>query len=196
MNPCAKATHMNRDVTVREVVNRGFVGVSEADDLVETVRLLVEEEAATAVVLRGSEPVGLVTDRDVLALLAADGSVHEATVEAAMQPSVPTVGSDTTIGEAADRLAAESSGRLVVVDGGEILGVLTGRDLLATRPAPTNGPEAAAPAMDADTAGAVEDQQPAASTFEDQGICESCGTLNSDLVAFNGQLLCDDCRDR
>ena len=31
--------------------------------------------------------------------------------------------------------------------------------------------------------------------FEEQSICEGCGTLTGDLVAFNGQLLCGDCRD-
>ena len=31
--------------------------------------------------------------------------------------------------------------------------------------------------------------------FSDQGICERCGALTSELASFNGQLLCADCRD-
>ena len=76
---------MNRDVTVREVANREFVGVSESDDLLETVELLVAEGSDTALVMQGSEPVGVLTDRDVLELLAAEGGVEGAVVGDAMQ---------------------------------------------------------------------------------------------------------------
>jgi len=195
---------MDRDVTVREVVSREFVGVSEADDLIETVAVLLAEDAETALVVRGSDPVGILTGRDVLELLADGDDPSEATVGEAMAESVPTVDPDATIGEAADRLSTGSTRHLVVVDGDEVLGVLTGRDLLATRPEPTNGPEpgpgASAGAPGSETMLAADAEAETADLgdgagFEDQSICERCGTLSTDLVSFNGQLLCADCRD-
>ncbi|MEF8787364.1 MAG: CBS domain-containing protein, partial [Haloarculaceae archaeon] len=47
----------------------------------------------------------------------------------------------------------------------------------------------------AGTALAAEAETEAEDNFEDQGICEVCGTFTRDLSSFNGQLLCDDCRD-
>lgn len=194
---------MNRDVTVREVVNREYVGVSEGDSVIETVELLVEEETDTALVLRGTETVGLLTDRDVVEALAAGSDLADATVEEVMRASVPTIPPDATIGEAATRVSTERPHRLVVTDGEEPLGVLTERDVLATRPGPADAErespgEPVSLAVDdasAETATGTGTGTAAGDTFEEQSICEGCGTLTGDLVSFNGQLLCSDCRD-
>lgn len=190
---------MNRDVTVREVANREYVGASESDGLLETVELLLAEEADAALVLRGSDPIGILTDRDVLTLLAGDGDIEAAAVGDAMRSTVPTIEPGATIQEAADRMSAEGTRWLVVTDAGETLGILTEHDLLAARPLAANGPTAGGrPAGEAETAMAAEagtaTENPGEG-FEEQSICEGCGTLTGDLVAFNGQLLCSDCRD-
>ena len=192
---------MNRDVTVREVANREFVGVSESDDLLETVELLVAEESDMALVMQGTEPVGVLTHRDILGQLADEGGVSGVAVGDAMQSTVPTIESQATAEEAADRMAAEGARRLVVMDAGETLGTLTEHDLLAARPLASNGPGSgqAHPAGEAETALAADAgtgvESETGDGFEEQSICEGCGTLTGDLVAFNGQLLCGDCRD-
>jgi CBS domain-containing protein len=190
---------MNTEVSVREVMNREYVGASESDDLVQTVELLLREEADTAVVLRGSETVGVVTERDVLALLVEGPDPEDATVGDAMTESLPTIAPDETLEAAADIMSAQSARRLVVTNGGEPLGVITEHDLLAARtydPSPGEDELAATAAeSSAGTAIATESRTEAEDSFDDQGICEVCGTLTSDLASFNGQLLCSDCRD-
>jgi CBS domain-containing protein len=196
---------MNAGVSVRELMNREYVGVSESDDLVETVELLLRENAEIAVVQRGSDCVGVLTERDVLATLVEGPPPGEATVGDAMTESVPTVGPEESVEAAATELSSRSVRRLVVTDGGEPLGVLTERDVLASR---TYGAEPGT--ATADTApGTVGDETPGTvgngpaaremeagtDQFEDQSICEGCGALASDLAAFNGQLLCAECRD-
>jgi CBS domain-containing protein len=189
---------MNTAVTVREVMDREYVGVSESDDLVETVELLLRESADTAVVVRGSEPVGVVTERDVLAMLVEGPDPYDATVEEAMTETIPKIEPDASLDAAADRMSAREARRLVVTNGGEPLGVITEHDLLATR-APEPGDRQEMPEASVDsgvgTAMAVDAETEAEDTFQDQGICEVCGTLTRDLAAFNGQLLCPDCRD-
>lgn len=187
---------MNTEVTVREMMNREYVGVSESDDLVETVELLLREGSEAAVVLRGSDPVGVVTERDVLALLVEGPDPHSASVADAMTESIPTIGPDTSLAAAADRMSTREARRLVVTNGGEPMGVITEHDLVTSRtrePAESVGEAPAEastpPAMAADA------ETEATDTFEDQGICEKCGTLTRDLTGFNGQLLCGDCRD-
>jgi hypothetical protein len=150
--------------------------------------------------LHGSEPVGVVADRDVLSVVVEHGDLDGATVGDAMQSTVPTVDAQATIEEAADRMSAEGTRRLVVTDGDGTVGVLTEHDLLAVRPPAATGPDADAahPAGEAETALAAQagtEVERSQEGFEDQSICEGCGTLTSDLVSFNGQLLCSDCRD-
>lgn len=194
---------MNADVTVREVMDREYVGVSESDDLVDTAELLLRQDTDTAVVLRGTEPVGVLTCRDVLGLLVEGPDPQSAAVADAMTESVPTVPPAFSLEEAADMMSAQTARRLVVQEtgGGEPLGIITEHDVLATRPygrtreerqtaAEPADPDATATAMRAGDA-----DRDTTEGFQDQSICEGCGTLTSDLASFNGQLLCPDCRD-
>lgn len=191
---------MNADVTVRELMNREYVGVNESDDLVDTVELLLREKAEAAVVQRGSEHVGVLTERDVLALLVEGPDPAEATVGDAMTESVPTVEPGATLDAAADRMSTRSAGRLVVTNGTEPLGIITERDLLTSRTyAETETEEAATETLTSSTMTttmAVDaGNESELETMEDQSICEGCGKLTADLSSFNGQLLCADCRD-
>ncbi len=195
---------MNADVTVREVMDREYVGVSESDDLVETVELMLREEADSAIVHRGRDPVGVLSDRDVLALVVEGPDPEDATVGDAMNPSIPTVDATVSLPDAAERMSARSARRLVVTEpnGTEPLGLITEHDLLessthgageATPAGPATvgveaGPGSALAAEEATETGAEEG-------FQDQSICERCGTLSRDLAGLNGQLLCPDCRD-
>ena len=58
---------MDAEMTIRDVMSREFVGVSESDPLDATIDLMLEEKADCVVVLRGDEPVGMMTERNVLA---------------------------------------------------------------------------------------------------------------------------------
>jgi len=203
---------MNGDVPVREVMDGEYVGVSESDTVRETAKLLLSEGVDSVVVLRGSEPVGLVTRGDALsAFVSGEG---DANVGETMQSTIPTVSPRATLGEAADQLASVDTGHLVVSDGDQPVGLLTEGDLVAASPfAP--GRDAADPVAatvgrsddpDVEYGEEMTDQydeddeefgggRPPERQYEDQSICEGCGSLARDLTTFNGQLLCTDCRD-
>ena len=126
---------MNADVTVREVMDREYLGVSEPDDLVETVELLLREGVDTAVVLRGSEPVGVLTCRDVMALLVEGPDPHEASVGDGMTAHVPTVDPKLGLEEAANIMSTQDVRRLVVTRDAaeEPDGIITEHDVFAVR---------------------------------------------------------------
>jgi CBS domain-containing protein len=193
---------MIADVTVRELMDREYLGVSESDDLVDTVELLLREGADTAVVLRGSEPIGLLTPEDVMALVVEGPDPGSATVGEAMTAHVPTVEPDLGLREAADTMSAQDARRLVVTrDPAETpAGIITAHDVFAIRAADVEAgtdemAEADRVAAGPGSALATDVEAEDAADFDDQGICEACGTLTGDLAAFNGQLLCADCRD-
>lgn len=196
---------MNADLTVRDIMDREYVGVSESDGIAETVELLLREDATAGVVLRGQEPVGVLTERDVYAVLAESPNPSEATVGDAPSTTVPTVAPDVSLDVAADRMATRSVRRLRVVENGETLGLVTEHNILTAR-APqaveSTQRQAEADADAAATAGAVDagtreafGNDNSQDGFGEQSICEGCGTLTRDLSSFNGQLLCPDCRD-
>ncbi|SFR59132.1 MULTISPECIES: CBS domain-containing protein [Halorubrum] len=132
---------MRTDTTVRDVMHREFLGVSESDSLPEAAALLVDEETNCLVVVRGGEPVGRLEARDALdALLdatavggGADGAADPAdrTVADAMGPPLPAVSPDDSLASVEERLVAEGADRVVAVDEGEAVGVVTDGDVLA-----------------------------------------------------------------
>lgn len=195
---------MNRDVTVQEVMDREFVAANESDNALETVELMLREEAEPAVVVRGSEPVGVLSDRDVLELIVdEDVDPRTASVSDAMTDSVPTVTPEHTLAEARDRMAARSTRWLVVSRGGEPDGVVTEHDVLSSSTIGTEidaadgASEGESHLVDASTSTTTTDASATESGggFDEQGICEKCGSLSRNLSAFNAQMLCGDCRN-
>ncbi|MBV0922672.1 CBS domain-containing protein [Halomicroarcula limicola] len=194
---------MNEPVSVREVMNREYVGVSESDDLLETTELLVREDEAVALVLRGNDPVGVLTREDILAHLVSEGGTESAVVGDAMTESVPSISPDARLPEARDRMAAWSAQWVLITEDGEPVGTVTEHDILSTarlESESTTNPDADTDVegtqMATTQAAAADGASTAAEdSFDEQGICSACGTFARDLASFNGQLLCADCRD-
>ncbi|OYR40674.1 cyclic nucleotide-binding/CBS domain-containing protein [Halorubrum sp. Hd13] len=208
---------MRTDTTVRDVMHREFLGVSESDGLTDAAALMVEEETDCLVVVRGGEPVGRLGSRDALgALLDADvqseGDAGGPTVGSVMGPPLPTVTPDDSLAAVEERLVSEGADRVVAVEGGEAVGVVTAGDALAAG-APRTG-DGAREAAVADESlhgtrrgdegmlgsdGGVDSTSDAAATDASgsatQGVCESCGALVPDLVTANGQAICPECRE-
>lgn len=182
---------MSMGNTIREVMTRDFVGVSESDDPLEAGELLREEDVDGAVVLRGNEPVGTLELDGVLDHVLEDGSA--AAVGDVMAEPVERIDADDPIEIAADRLVGVDGSLLVVTDdGGDTVGVVTASDLvraMALGREPDQGASEPLEPNRTDQATGAND------SYANQGICERCGALTSDLVSFNGQLLCSDCRD-
>jgi len=179
---------MRNGITVREVMNREFVGVSESDSLAEAAELLQSEATDVLVVLRGSEPIGVVTARTAMgALLDGDGQTPVAEY---MEPPLATVEPTASLAAATQRLVGRGHSHLLVVDGEEIVGLVTDRDLLAAHESVENAGSGSQPAeplaADHSTETSVEGST--------QSICEICGSLAPELSEVNGQQVCADCR--
>lgn len=189
---------MNDDVTVRDIMSREFVGVSESDDLRDVVDVLVDEEATVAAAVRGSQPVGIVTEQDLLSLVPDDPG--NATVSDFMRDPKPVVSPEMPFVAALNYMSTQGTRRLLVTDGdGELVGVLTADDALT---AASSLLENGATVEDGDrvvtTAGATGTATAAEQAddgYSSQSVCESCGSLTHELTNFNGQLICADCRD-
>jgi len=185
---------MNTELTVREVMDREFVGVSESDDVRSVADLLLEEDAECAVVLRGREPVGLLTERDVLSVVSEGRDPGTVQVGDVVVGPAPTVEPDSALEVAVDAMTSRGSRRLLVVEE-EVVGLVTEHDLLsATTIERYDEPVDVDPAMNGDALG--DDRALTTDrAISDQSICQECGALSRELVETDGRLLCPDCRD-
>ncbi|WP_135534539.1 MULTISPECIES: cyclic nucleotide-binding/CBS domain-containing protein [Halostella] len=188
---------METDVTIRDVMTREYVGVSESDTVQGAVELMREEEAGSVVVLRGSDPVGIFTEWDVLGVVADEAAPGETTVASVMSEPVLTVAPDERLRNAAGKMSSENVRRLVVTDADEIQGVLTARDVIAAaasfrRPETANQARSAVENSHDRRANTVANGERA---YSDQSVCETCGSLADTLREANGQLVCAECRE-
>ena len=188
-------------VTIRDVMTREYVGVSESDTVLGAVRLMREEESGSVVVLRGSDPVGVLTEWDVLGVVADEADPAETTVASVMSEPVLTVAADEGLRTATGKMSRERVRRLVVTDSQEVVGVLSERDVIAataTAAKPESGPTTP---VEGNLVGATRDDarvRPETNNnggYADQGVCETCGSLADSLREFNGQLVCAECRE-
>lgn len=179
-------------VSTRDVMTREYVGVSESDTVSGAVDLLLSEDASAAVVLRGADPVGTLSVGDALAHLH-DGADGDAPVETAMSESAPRVPPDESVFEAAAAMADADVDCLLVVEAGDVVGVVTDRDLVGATASLVNQP-GTRPAGEAGPA-RTEGSEERTDDYATQSVCEACGSLTPDLSDFNGQLVCADCRD-
>ncbi|OYR74174.1 CBS domain-containing protein, partial [Halorubrum sp. E3] len=191
---------MRTNTTVRDVMHREFLGVSESDSLRDAAALLVDEGTNCLVVLRGGEPVGRLGWQEALGSLLDEGLADDPTVGSVMGPPLPAVAPDDALAAVEERLVAEGAERVVVVENDEAVGVVTAGDVLAAG-APRSGDGVRDPLSDEEATGeprrgdaamagadggvdrAVEAASTDASGPPTQGVCESCGALVPDLVS-------------
>ncbi|MCT9096628.1 cyclic nucleotide-binding/CBS domain-containing protein [Haloarchaeobius sp. HME9146] len=185
---------MERDVSIRDVTTREYVGVSESDTVLSTVRLMRDEGVGSVLVMRGSDPVGIMTERDVLWMVAENLDPETTTVDHLMSEPVVSIGADESLAAAADRMSREEIRNLLVTDSDDILGVLSERDVIDA-----TGPLRETRSLD-DVTGTTATEATVAANGGDtdeygsQGVCELCGSLADSLHDANGQLVCQNCR--
>jgi len=194
-------------LALRDVMSHEFVGVSEADALRDAVELMRSEHTISAVVLRGNDPVGVVTAGTVFDFLLEDGTADSVTVSDVMEETPASLPLGASIAEAADVMGRTGDPRVLVVDEDEeVRGIVEARDVA---PAITERTDRAPTAQAQTVGGNANPGEPGdddadgptdeyadgpAHDYAEQGVCESCGSIATELANVNGRLLCTECR--
>ncbi|WP_311172576.1 CBS domain-containing protein [Halobellus ordinarius] len=116
---------------VSDICSSSVVTVDVGDSLATAVERMLDEDVGSAVVADGGEPAGIVTKSDVLrAAYRTDEPLSSIPVRAAASAPLVTVGPSTTARRAAEMLDDHDIHRLVVVDGLDVVGIVSTTDLV------------------------------------------------------------------
>ena len=115
---------------VRDVASTSVVAVGPEQSMREAARVMAKHRVGSAVVQDAEQLAGVLTERDVLKLVASGADPDETKVDEIMTPDVVTVGPNWDLVEAAREMAERRIRHLVVYDGGQLMGVLSVRDVL------------------------------------------------------------------
>ena len=123
-----------------EIMNRDLVTVDKQASLRRARRILDQHRIRHLLVVDGKRLVGIVTDRDLrqaapsskspLTISERQEFMDELKVLEVMSRKLITASSTTTIREAAKVMVSEKIGCLPVVDGNQLVGIVTQADLL------------------------------------------------------------------
>ena len=113
-------------------IMRTDVKVAEADDTFADVAKSMRSNGISSIVVLepGGKLAGIVTERDIVNLVAAGGDPHSVQVVHGMtRRHLETCSPKTDIGEAADKMVSLNIRHLPVVDRGRVVGIVSIRDL-------------------------------------------------------------------
>ena len=153
--------------------------------LKECSRLMEKEHVGTLIIKDNGNLLGVITEQDIVRKLVAKGvNPVDKKVDDYMEKGIETIGPEVDIYEALIKMKDLNIRHLPVVDSGEMVGLLTLKDILKIEPQ----------LFDLLVEKFVireETRKPIQSVKE--GICQGCGAFSDELNSVSGSLLCNVC---
>jgi len=171
---------------VREAMSSPVFSVSEENDITEVAKLMREHRLG-AIVINNAEdqPIGIVTERDIVLRVVADGkSPHGVKASEVMSSPLRVVKAETPIIDAMRMMDKLNIRRLGVTYKGQLVGIISHKDIIRIIPTIMEIVR-----ENAKINGAGNGFSP--STV---GYCDRCETYSTNLRAIDGEFLCEDCR--
>jgi len=120
-------------LTLRDLMSTRVVSVGSDDSLAEAAAAMVGQKVGSALIMQGRFLAGILTERDVLRAAASGSDLTKSPVSAWMTRDPEPASPDTTVEEAIQLMLLHGFRHLPVVDGREVHGVVSLRDLAAAR---------------------------------------------------------------
>ncbi|WP_435358620.1 CBS domain-containing protein [Haloarchaeobius sp. DFWS5] len=120
---------MQIETLVEDVMHQTVETVSAAATARTAAERLRDAEVGSIVVTREGSPAGIITDGDIVRLVANGANLDEVEVTAFMSSPVRTIAGDASVEDAADILREHGIDQVVVTKGESLVGVLSIREL-------------------------------------------------------------------
>ena len=106
------------------------VTIEPGTGVVDAAKRMIQEEKGPLPVVEGERPVAIVTDRDIIAHVVAEGrDPTKMTVDEIASQDLVTIGPDQDIGEARRLMDQHELDRIVVVEDDRLVGIISEADI-------------------------------------------------------------------
>jgi CBS domain-containing protein len=176
---------------VKDVMSSPVVTLAEDATSNGVAHIMDENELGCVIVTnKAGNPVGILTERDlVIRVLAKNLKPDAIKAKDIMTSPLVTIEPDATVSEAARRMSRLNIRRLGVTYKGNLVGLVSSKDILAVMPELIEMIQEKSRIEGAVEAEITEEEETPLS-----GYCDRCGVFSEDLKDVNGQNLCEDCR--
>ncbi len=104
---------------------KNVLSTETSSNLVDAVRLMVEKGIGCVVITKNGNPVGILTERDIMKEIAKDRNAFDKDVGSLMRRPLISVSPDTLVVDALDLMRKKAIRRLPVVNRGKLEGLVT-----------------------------------------------------------------------
>ena len=118
---------------LRDLMSTQVALTSPDTSVAEAAASMVKANVGSAIVMQGRFLAGILTERDVMRSAASGEDLRASRVSDWMTPDPQSAGPDTSVEEAAEVMLQNGFRHLPVVEGRTVCGVVSLRDLFATR---------------------------------------------------------------
>jgi len=148
----------------------------------EAAARMLEGGVGSLIVIQKGSPLGILTERDLVTKVLAVRGKDSGKVKEVMSSPVVTIPIDFDVNEAAELMGSRRIRRLPILDGGQLVGIVTENDLLKVYPQLIEiTREKATAGLEGEGRGLP-------------GTCDNCGNESTDLLSRRSRMLCPDCR--
>lgn len=181
-----------RKVSVGDVMTRNLIAVSPSASLHECAKKMAKERIDSILITEGKHLSGILTFRDILWAITKKPGLNLKKVrgiEIATR-KLAVIKPSADISQALKKMRTSNFRRLPVLAKGELIGVVTLKDILAIEPELYSEMRYL---MD-DVREEDRKIEEASAEWPLEGLCDHCGAF-ADLLKVEKSLLCPDCRE-
>jgi CBS domain-containing protein len=176
-------------VQVKDVMSSPVKTVLEHDSVEQAAKKMIANDLGSIIVtdIQGN-PVGIITERDIVDRVVAENRVpRKVKAEATMSRPVRITTPEADIKEAAESMRDHNIRRLVVMEEGKMIGIVSSKDIVEITPALLE--------MISEKT-RITHQQFLSSRrgFTSTGYCDHCRQWSDTLMEVNGNFLCEECQ--
>jgi len=174
---------------VKDVMTSPVITVNEREPVTKVAQLMGKHDLGCIIVTgKDGKPLGIITERDLVKrVLAKNRPRYKLAAKDVMTAPLITIDPDETLSEAARRMSRLNIRRLGVMYKGELIGIISSRDILAITPELIEIIQEKA-RIEGEGAEEEVEHPPMA------GYCDRCGQWSDTLEEVEGSFVCEDCK--
>ena len=176
--------NMTTRVLVRDIMNSPVITAAPSNSIVDIAMKMKEHNIGSVIIIENEKPVGIVTDWDVVSVVASNLELSSIDAAKVMKP-IHTVEAGEGITEAARILRKNNIKRLGVVYKDRLAGIISASDVIAVTPELVD--------VVSEKAAMIRGEigRPASAV---SGYCDDCGEWSDVLMYSEGTFTCEVCR--
>jgi len=183
---------METDIPLRDIMVREVVQGDRELNVMEAAKLMKKYGVDSIVVLNNGEPVGIVTQGDIISeLVSKDTKPSTVKLKDIMTTPLITASPNDRLSSIAKRMATEKIRRIPIIEEGKLVGIVADVDILSVSSEMNSIlTELIEMNVEREILGRGSEGEGMG-----QGICEKCGSFSNDLVMKDGLMMCETCKE-